>query len=129
MYLGAHIAPNEPDELALNYQPKFFSDWHGFSLAHPCEQRNFYIQIHLSGKEPGFIHGWAAEKLWQRPGFFDNDGVAFEQIMEQVNLSRAVCNEYRQRVDDFKKRLKLGLGVSGVIGLAIAGLVVYKLLD
>ena len=125
MYLGAHIDPANSDDLEFSYPARMSSNF-GFNY-HPCEQRHYYINVHNSGKKPAF---WAqGPPLWNKAGFFDSDGVAFEQIMQEANLSKSVCNDYQKRIDNIKQKFKIGVGLGGVVGLALVGLVIWKILD
>jgi hypothetical protein len=114
MYLGAHVETVPASDPAHNYQP----DEHGNN----CQQRRFYLEDHIAGQRP-----WSCSLPWATDlrctdGFYSDQ---FESIMQAANMGPANCAGMDKRWD----RFKLGLGLSGLAGLAVAGLVVYKILD
>ena len=86
-----------------------------------CQQRKFYLEAHQKSKPWRCLLPWASD-LRCADGFYTDQ---LDSILQAANLGPANCAD----IDKRWNRFKLGLGLSGLVGLAVAGLVVYKILD
>ena len=125
MYLGVHIAEIPDSDPSARYQAK--------SGGNSCEQRRWYIERHIEGKKPWYCPNILTPKPLEsalisdiecRDELYEADGLEWMST-NFPTLSAEACRRSEERI----KAFKLGISLAPVVALAVAGFLVFKILD